>query len=232
MRISLDGMIFLTKSESKIYQNSGNEDVLSLINEDGLMALDIGCGAGSLAKKLIAKGKIVDGISISLEELKQAEPALRRAYLFNVENGLPSEIESDAYDYIICSHILEHIAYPEKLFEDIRRVLKNNGYLIVALPNLFHYKTRIELLKGNFPSSDAGIWDYTHLRWYTYKSAKEILSKNFIIETATVTGELPFNRLFKKIFPKKLSQFFYTKLIKISKGLFGYQLLYRLINKK
>lgn len=41
----------MNTSENKIYQNSGNEDVLSLINEDGLMILDIGCGAGALAKK-------------------------------------------------------------------------------------------------------------------------------------------------------------------------------------
>ena len=219
-------------SENKIYQNSGNEDVLNLIKGKGLIILDIGCGTGSIAKRLVAEGNIVDGISISSNELKQAKEFLRNAYLFNLETGLPPEIEKDTYDYIICSHILEHIAYPEKLLSDIKKVLKKNGFLIVALPNLFHYKTRIQLLKGNFPYSDAGILDYTHVRWYSYKSAIETLSKNFVIEIATVTGEMPFNRIFKRILPKKLSQFLYKILVGISKGLFGYQLLYRLANKK
>jgi 2-polyprenyl-3-methyl-5-hydroxy-6-metoxy-1,4-benzoquinol methylase len=219
-------------SASKIYQNEGNEDVLNLIDEDGLMILDIGCGAGSLAKKLVAKNKIVDGISISPAELNEAKQFLRNAYLYNLENGLPPEIEKDTYDYVICSHILEHIAYPEKLLRDIKKVLKENGFLIVALPNVFHYKTRLQLLKGNFPREDAGIWDYTHVRWYSYRSAIETLSEYFTVETATVTGELPFNSLAKKILPKRVSQSIYKILTGFSKGLFGYQLLYRLINKK
>ena len=239
-KLNLDAEKFKTKlislgmlvSENKIYQNSGNEDVLNLINEDGLMVLDIGCGAGTLAKKLVARGKIVDGISISPNELKEAQEFLRNAYLFNLETGVPPEIGKDTYDYIICSHILEHIAYPEKLLKDIKNALKKNGFLIVALPNLFHYKTRIQLLKGNFPYAEAGIWDYTHIRWYSYKSAIKLLSGNFIIETASVTGELPFNSIFKRILPKKFSQSLYKILIRISKCLFGYQLLYRFVNKK
>jgi 2-polyprenyl-3-methyl-5-hydroxy-6-metoxy-1,4-benzoquinol methylase len=219
-------------SENKVYQNSGNEDVLKLVNENGLMVLDVGCGAGSLAKKLVAKDKIVDGISISPDELQQAKPYLRNGYLFNVENGLPPAIERDMYDYVICSHILEHIAYPAKLLSDIQQVIKKNGFLIVALPNVFHYKTRLQLLKGNFPKADAGIWDYTHLRWYTYRSAMETLSEYFVVETATVTGELPLNSIAKKILPQKAARYLYKILSGVSKGLFGYQLLYRFVNKK
>lgn len=217
---------------NKIYQNEGNEDVLNLVNGQGIMVLDVGCGGGSLAKKLVEKNKIVDAISISPDELKQAKPFVRNAYLFNLENGLPPEIEKDTYDYIICSHVLEHIAYPQKLLQDMQKALKKDGFLIVALPNVFHYKTRMQLMKGNFPIAEAGIWDYTHLRWYSYRSAVETLSEYFLIETATVTGELPFNSIAKKIVPEKVSGSLYKILIRISKGLFGYQLLYRFINKK
>ena len=222
----------MKSSENKIYQNAGNDDVLNLIDEHGLTVLDIGCGAGSLAKKLVVKNKIVDGISISPDELNEAKQFLRNVYLYNLENGLPPEIVKDTYDYVICSHILEHIAYPEKLLNDIKQALKKDGFLIVALPNVFHYKTRLQLLKGNFPKEDAGIWDYTHVRWYSYKSAVETLSEYFTVEMATVTGELPFNSIAKKILPKRISQSIYKILTGLSKGLFGYQLLYRFINKK
>ncbi len=219
-------------SQYKTYQNSGNEDVFSLIDEDKKLVLDIGCGGGSLAKKLNTSSKIIDGISISPNELHEAKEFLRHGYLFNLENGLPPEIQENTYDCVICSHILEHIAYPEKLLEDIKKVLKPGGILVVALPNLFHYKTRLQLLKGNFPYAEAGIWDYTHVRWYTFKSALILLSQNFEVDYATVTGGLPFNRFFKRILPLGVSRFLYKNLIKISKGLFGYQLLYRFINKK
>jgi 2-polyprenyl-3-methyl-5-hydroxy-6-metoxy-1,4-benzoquinol methylase len=219
-------------SKNKIYENSGNEEVIKLIEEDSLLILDIGCGAGSLAKKLFEKGKFVDGISISSEELQLADPFLRKGYLYNLENGLPPEIKFDCYDCVICSHVIEHIAYPERLLNDIKNVLKENGFLIIALPNLFHYKSRIQLMKGNFFYTEAGIWDYTHLRWFSFRSAYKMLSEYFIFEVATVTGELPFNRFFRIIFPEKFSKLLYSYLIKMSKGLFGYQLLFKLKNKK
>lgn len=222
----------MNKSEQKTYQNSGNEDVLKLVTGEAKLILDIGCGGGSLAEKLILSGKVIDGISISPNELQEAKEFLRQGYLFNLENGLPPEIKSNGYDCVICSHILEHIAYPEKLLEDIKNVLKPGGTLVVALPNLFHYKTRLQLLQGNFPYSETGIWDYTHVRWYTFKSALKLFSQNYIVDLATVTGELPFNSFFKKILPSRLSRFLYKNLIKISRGFFGYQLLFRLINKK
>jgi 2-polyprenyl-3-methyl-5-hydroxy-6-metoxy-1,4-benzoquinol methylase len=121
---------------------------------------------------------------------------------------------------------LEHIVNPEKLLKDIYYVLNPGGYLIVALPNIMHYKSRLQLAAGKFKYEDAGIWDNTHVKWYTFKSAQEmLLNYNFEIELATVTGELPFNRYFLKISSAQLRKRLFNLLIKISKGFFGYQLL-------
>ena len=115
---------------------------------------------------------------------------------------------------------------------DIHRLLKQDGALIVALPNLMHYSSRWQLIRGNFNYSDAGIWDYTHFRWYTYTTAQSLLKQHgFSIDVATVTGELPLNSVWKKIIPSSAAKFIYSLLIKISKGFFGYQLLYRATKK-
>jgi 2-polyprenyl-3-methyl-5-hydroxy-6-metoxy-1,4-benzoquinol methylase len=222
----------MISNKNKIYQNSGNEDVINLITGDGPLVLDVGCGTGSIAKILTSQAKIVDGISISEDELHHANRFLRNSYLFNLEEGLPPAIGEESFDYVICSHVLEHVAYPEKLLRDIQKVLKPTGSLVVALPNLFHYKSRMQLLRGNFPRSEAGIWDETHLRWYTFRSASEMLSEYFEIETATVTGDLPFNSVARKILPIKMSESLYKILTGISKGFFGYQLLYRCIKRQ
>jgi 2-polyprenyl-3-methyl-5-hydroxy-6-metoxy-1,4-benzoquinol methylase len=58
----------LKESVDKIYVNTGNDDVLKLINSDWNMILDVGCGAGILAKILSENGHTVDGITISPEE--------------------------------------------------------------------------------------------------------------------------------------------------------------------
>jgi 2-polyprenyl-3-methyl-5-hydroxy-6-metoxy-1,4-benzoquinol methylase len=211
----------------KVYSNSGNEDVLNLISGTNLKVLDIGCGSGSIAEKLSRLNYIVDGITLSQKELDQANRFLRNGYIFNLENGLPLDINENEYDYVICSHVLEHIAYPDKLLTCIKKVLKKDARIILALPNIFHYKSRLELIKGNFRQEESGIWDYTHLRWYSFISAKNLLKHyKFDIELAKVTGRLPAARFFEFILNEKIRKIFFSILTRMSKGLWGDQLLY------
>lgn len=222
----------MEKSKKKIYSNLGNDDVLNLIPKNAKFILDIGCGDGSNAKHLIKKNYIVDGITISEEEKKIAEKIMRKVVVFNLEDGLPLN-GLEVYDVVICSHVLEHICYPEQLLIDIYKVLKNNGILIIALPNIMHYKSRWQLLKGNFNYTNAGVWDFTHFKWYTFKTGKKLLEQyNFKIIVATVTGELPLNSVMKKILSFRLRRLLFSMLIKISNGLFGYQLLFSVIKDK
>lgn len=214
-------------SQNKAYHNSGNVEVLKFVGTDGKTVLDIGCGTGSVARELKGKGKTVDGITLSEIELEQASKYMRNGYIHNLEEGLPTEIPNEEYDYIICSHVIEHIAYPEKLLADISRTLKKDGILVVALPNVFFYRYRMQLMKGSFKSTEGGIWDYTHLRWYSFDTAQHMLKNNgFNIQVADVSGELPFSSVLKYCLPSSLRKSLYKMLTSISKGLFGYQLLY------
>ena len=154
---------------------------------------------------------------------------MREVYVYNLENGLPIKAAA-VYDAVICAHVLEHICYPQQLMIDIHRALKANGILIVALPNIMHYRSRWQLAKGNFDYAPAGIWDYTHFRWYTFKTARELLQQyHYTIKIATVTGELPLNSVFKKVLHPVIRKFIFSLLIKISKGFFGYQILYKAV---
>lgn len=133
----------------KSYHNDGNDDVLKYITKS-CTVLDVGCGSGDNARVLKERNCTVDGITISENELVQASKYLNKGYLHNLGNGLPDEVKLNQYDFIICSHVLEHICYPENLLIDIWNCLQPNSKLIIALPNLFHYKSRWELVCGNF----------------------------------------------------------------------------------
>ncbi len=214
-----------------MYSNTGNEDVIGLVPAAAKYILDIGCGDGSTARILVKRNCVIDGITLSENEKAIAQKSMRNVYVHNAENGLPFS-GSELYDAVICSHVLEHICYPEKLLNDIYRLLKKDGVLIVALPNIMHYRSRWSLCRGNFNYRDAGLWDYTHFRWYTFDTALKLLQQHgFNVEVATATGDLPLNSLFKKIFPVALSKTIFSGLVKISKGFFGYQLLYRAVKK-
>jgi SAM-dependent methyltransferase len=43
-------------------------------------------------------------------------------------------IEEDSYDFVFASHVLEHIVNPLKFMKSIRRILRPNGFILLALP--------------------------------------------------------------------------------------------------
>jgi SAM-dependent methyltransferase len=54
-------------------------------------------------------------------------------YICDVVNLSP--INNDEYDFVLCSHVLEHVANPLKAMAEMLRVLKNNGSLLLVLPD-------------------------------------------------------------------------------------------------
>lgn len=213
-------------SSEKIYRNEGNWDVFKNVPDSAKYILDIGCGNGDNARILNKYGRVIDGITLSEKEKENAQQYMSNIYIHNLENGLPSDL-AYKYDVIICSHVIEHIAYPKKLLNDIKQMLSPNGILIVALPNLMHYQSRFRLLFGDFNYEESGIWDYTHLRWYTFKTGGELLTHhNFNLVNLMVSGDIPLLSI-TKIIPYGIRQFLYRNIfLKISKGLFGGQLIY------
>jgi SAM-dependent methyltransferase len=217
----------MRNSTEKVYHyKKGNPYVIGLVPKEAQYILDIGCGAGDNGEILKEMGYVVDGITISDEEKHAAQKIMRNVFVHNVEQGLPSAI-TGKYDVIILSHVLEHICYPQKLLKDIQQILNPGGFLIIALPNLMHFRSRWELMRGNFEYQEYGIWDFTHFRWYTYRSGKKLLEQSgYTVEHSDVSGELPFEYRLKKIIPQGARKGMYRLLKKISPGLFGFQLLY------
>lgn len=223
----------MKSSSDKVYFDEGNSDVVEIIGKGTCKILDVGCGAGSNAKILKSWGHIVDGVTISSEEGTLASKFLREVYIHDLEKGLPTEICESEYDFVLCSHVLEHITYPDQLLVDIRRVLKKRGYLLVALPNIMHYSSRFQLLRGNFDYDRAGIFDYTHTRWYTFETAKQLLiANNFEIVFAGVTGKIPAYSVLKYFVPDFLQRRIFSLLASVSKGFFGYQMIFKGENLK
>jgi len=210
--------------EDKIYNYNKNQAFIDLIPSNTKKILDLGCGTGLIADYL-DKNIIIHGITLSEKEFEIAQLKLQKVFIFNLENGLPTNIDKD-YDLILASHVLEHIAYPKKLLNDNKKVLIPEGNLIVALPNIMHYKYRFRLFSGCFTYEDAGVMNFTHIRRYTYRSAQKLLTDHgFHILKAYVSGELPAFRILKFL-PKSFQKIIKAALFKISKGLFGMQLLY------
>ena len=98
-------------------------------------SLDIGCHSGRITK-LIADttGTETYGLDISPEAIKYAREKYPNLHfrLADVQNGIP--YASSTFDLITCFDVLEHILDIKKLIQEIRRVLKREGALIIGVP--------------------------------------------------------------------------------------------------
>ena len=209
-----------------VYKNQGNAVLLKLVPIHAKTILDVGCGAGDNAKILSEMGKTVDGITISDEEIFLVSKFCGKVIKHNLEEGLPDGLNEN-YDIILCSHVLEHIAYPEKLLAAIRNKMQiNQSFLLLALPNFLNYKNRLKIVFGKFEYEKDGTMDYTHLRWYTFKSAESMLKKNgFEVISVIAEENLPLKTLLGYL-PVSIQRLITSLLIKISKGLFASQMIF------
>ncbi len=209
---------------AKLYHNAGNRPVLARIPESCRAILDVGCGAGDNARALVSPGRIIDGITLSEREAEAARRAMRTVQVHNLENGLPDGL-AGTYDCAICSHVLEHICWPTKLLTDLHAKLRpHRGRLIVALPNIFYYKQRWELLRGRFQYQDSGLMDNTHFRWYSLHSARQLLEDHhYDVLEATGEGDFPQWKL-RRLWPSLAKRIDQSASVRVP-GVFGWQLI-------
>jgi SAM-dependent methyltransferase len=113
--------------------------------KSGHKILDIGCGTGrhTCAASRLEK-TIVIGSDISLNEVKEARNRLQyEAELGEQHAGFCTTLVADItqlpfpdyyFDMVICSEVLEHIPDQHRAVDEILRVLKPRGDLIVSVP--------------------------------------------------------------------------------------------------
>lgn len=103
--------------------------------------LDVGCGKGKFLATARKDGYEVQGIEPSAQRTEFA----RRHYRLAVTNGtLDTVCFPDKYfDIVTLWHVLEHIPNPIQHLKKIHRILKNDGVLLVAVPNIDSFQARI-----------------------------------------------------------------------------------------
>lgn len=96
-------------------------------------------------------------------------PKKKLGYQFIAEaSNLGDQVEAKAYDFVMSCHMLEHSANPVKTLFEWKRILKNDGLLLLILPHKdasFDHKrpiTKIEHMIEDY-SNDVGEDDLTHL---------------------------------------------------------------------
>lgn len=166
----------------KPFKYSSHYQIIDLVDSNKKV-LDIACASGYLASFLKDKGCTVDGIDNDIAYINEAKKYCNAKVLdINKE-----KIEGN-YDVIILGDILEHLPEPDKILSSLKDNLNANGYIIISLPNIVNIYARLKILFGNFDYADKGIFDKTHLKFFTRKTLKEMIdTTGYKIETLGYT---------------------------------------------
>lgn len=176
------------------YYSYSRDDIISFIQEDRKQAinvLEIGCGCGATLSKIKylwpdadVKGiELVDNISrIGMNNYDIVQG--------NIEN-MNLNYEKQYFDYVIFGDVLEHLYQPEKTLLKLKDYMKKDAKIIISIPNIMNVTVLLPLLKGEFHYRESGVLDRTHIRFFTLKSAFEMISQcGFVIEDyGIVTNE-------------------------------------------
>lgn len=146
---------YFQESLPKNYSKSYNSNELELINkklEQRFSAvsksrkdahfktfLDVGCGEGFALNFFLEKGYEVKGLDFSSDGLEQHNPNCIHCFQAgDVFQSLDQEIEKEhKYDVIWLQNVLEHVLEPIDILQKLRRLVSDQGVLVVTIPNDF-----------------------------------------------------------------------------------------------
>lgn len=120
--------------------------------------IDVGCGDGRLIDS-INKNVIYTGIDISSVQLSEAQKYAKKIDRKNTNfvkgDATKLPFKKNSFDAALACDIVEHVISPQDLFEELKRVVKPNGYIVFGIPNESLWElARFILLKFPLRSPD------------------------------------------------------------------------------
>ena len=85
--------------------------------------------------------------------------------------------QNKTFDTIIFADVLEHLRDPEAVLKAAGTLLKEDGKILISVPNVCHDGVIAELLMNCFDYNSIGLLDNTHIHFFSYTSIRRLFQK-------------------------------------------------------
>lgn len=103
---------------------------------NNLYCLDVGCSSGVIANELSKEFKRVVGIDVDKKAVELAKKMFKKKKLeFGIADGEELNFKSDTFDVVVCNQVYNFVDNPQKLIDEIHRVLKPGGVCFFSARN-------------------------------------------------------------------------------------------------
>jgi SAM-dependent methyltransferase/spore maturation protein CgeB len=111
----------------------------------GRRVLDLGCSQGIVSILLGREGFEVTGVDVDPEQIQEAcaaiekePPGVKERVTFQVGDGSALEFEDGAFDTLVAGELLEHLTQPERMLQQMARLLAPGGRAVISVPFGLH----------------------------------------------------------------------------------------------
>jgi len=172
----------------------------------GKKFLDVGCGLGFFASQAGKLGAKVYGIDIGKRLINISSKKYPKGK-FSVASAAKLPFKDNSFDFVLCTEVIEHVNSQNKVINEIFRVLKKDGYLVLTTPNKI-FKPLYTLL------CSIGARPYHgNEYWYYPWDIKRILGRK-----GKITKKYYFNFVMPSPFFDQFEKFSFLKYLMIHQG--------------
>ncbi|RLC64490.1 MAG: hypothetical protein DRI01_03340 [Chloroflexi bacterium] len=137
--------------------------VLNLVGDvEHKTMLDCGCGTGRFADFFVQRGAKVIGLDISKNMAKIAKRKVPPAE-FVIGDVVNTPFKESQFDIVVCSQVLTHLHEYKKPLLEMKRVIKDNGTIIIDIRNILWPLRPLQILKQKIERKNAYEPHYTHM---------------------------------------------------------------------
>lgn len=144
------------------------------------LVLEFGCAYGRMTRYLKENCQCKVWIAeIDPEAFQVAMQYAEDGYCGDVETqDWYEQFKDQKFDFILFADVLEHLRDPERVLSLAGTLLKENGEVLLSVPNIGHNDVLAKLFLNQFEYTPLGLLDDTHIHFWGIENLQELAQKS------------------------------------------------------